>query len=71
MHFLAYFTLQSMVIMLNTQPKVEDHENHVRWVYLTTVLYMGESQKYARKFILSCFTIHGGLGTSGVSGLFQ
>ena len=27
---------------------VADHENHVRWVYLTTVLYMGECQKYAR-----------------------
>ena len=34
--------------MLKSQPKVEDHENHVRWIYLTTVLYMGESQKYAR-----------------------
>ena len=48
MHFLAYFTLQSTVIMLNTLHKVEYHENHVRWIYLTTVLYMGESQKYAR-----------------------
>ena len=27
---------------------VADHENHVRWVYLTTVLCMGECQKYAR-----------------------
>ena len=27
---------------------VADHENYVRWVYLTTVLYMGECQKYAR-----------------------
>ena len=31
--------------MLNTLRKVKDHENHVRWIYLTTVLYMGESQK--------------------------
>ena len=29
--------------------KVADHENHVRWIYLTTVLCMGECQKYARK----------------------
>ena len=28
--------------------KVTDHENHVRWIYLTTVLCMGEGQKYAR-----------------------
>ena len=28
--------------------KVADHENHVRWIYLTTVLNMGEGQKYAR-----------------------
>ena len=33
--------------MLNTRHKVEDHENHVRWIYFTAVLYMGESQKYA------------------------
>ena len=35
--------------MLNTLRKVEDHENHVIWIYFTTVFYMGESQKYARK----------------------
>ena len=40
----------STLIMLNTLHKVEDHENHVRWIYLTTVLKMGESQKYARNF---------------------
>ena len=34
-------TLQRTLIMLNTLCKVEDHENHVRWIYLTTVLYMG------------------------------
>ena len=28
--------------------KVADHKNHVRWIYLTTVTYMGEGQKYAR-----------------------
>ena len=28
--------------------KVADHENHVRWIYLTTVLCMEEGQKYAR-----------------------
>ena len=31
--------------------KVADHENQVRWIYLTTVLCMGEGQKYARMFI--------------------
>ena len=45
---LAYFTLQSMLTMLNTLHKVEDHENHVSWIYLTTVLYMEESQKHVR-----------------------
>ena len=25
--------------------RVEDHENHVRWIYLATVLSMGESRK--------------------------
>ena len=34
--------------MLTTLRKVEDHENHVRWIYLKTVLNMGESQKYVR-----------------------
>ena len=46
MHFLAYFTLQGTLIKLNIMCKVADYENHVRWVYLTTVLCMG--QKYAR-----------------------
>ena len=55
MYFLAYFTLQGTLIKLNTLRKVEDHENHVRWIYLKTVLYMGESQKYAR--ILICCTL--------------
>ena len=27
--------------------KFADHKNHVRWIYLTTVLCMGEGQKYA------------------------
>ena len=49
-YFLAYyyFTSQGTLVMLNTLRKVEDHENHVRWINRTTVLYMGESQKYAR-----------------------
>ena len=41
MHFLAYFTLHGALVMLNTLRKLEDHENHVRWIYLATVLYMG------------------------------
>ena len=49
MHFLAYFTLQGTLIMVNILRKVADHENHVGLIYLTTVLNMGESQKYARK----------------------
>ena len=52
MHFIAYFTLQGTLAMLNTLRQVEDHENHVRWIYLTTVHYMGESQKYARICVL-------------------
>ena len=48
MRFLTYFTLKVMLIMLNILHKVKDHENHVRWIYLTTVLYMEESQKYTR-----------------------
>ena len=51
MHFLAYFTLQGTLVMQNTLGKVEDPEKHVRWISLTTVLYMGESQKCARKTI--------------------
>ena len=31
----------------NIMCKVADRENHVRWIYLTTVLCMGEGQKYA------------------------
>ena len=31
--------------MLNTLRKVEDHENHVRWIYLATVLNMGGGGK--------------------------
>ena len=36
-------TLHSQVtlIILTVLRKVEDHENHVRWIHLTTVLYMG------------------------------
>ena len=48
MHFLTFFALQDTLIMLNTLHKVEDHENHVRWIYLTTVFYIGESQKYVK-----------------------
>ena len=34
MHFIAYFTLQGTLVMLNTLCKVEYHENHVIWTYL-------------------------------------
>ena len=30
---------------------VADHENYVRWIYLTTVLCMGEGQKYPRNLV--------------------
>ena len=60
MHFLAYFTLQCLLIMLSTLHKIEDHENHVRWIYLATVLNMGESWKYARRSVPAShvFSIH-------------
>ena len=35
-HFLAYFTLQDALIMINIFCKDEDHENHVRRLDLTT-----------------------------------
>ena len=48
--------------MLNTLHKVEDHENHAGWIYLTTVLYMGirflKSEVW-RKQITKC---RGGVG---------
>ena len=31
--------------MLNALFQVEDHENHVRWIYLTTALNMGDSRR--------------------------
>ena len=34
--------------MQNTLHKVEDHENHVRWIYPTTVVNMGVCRNYAR-----------------------
>ena len=60
-HFLAYFTLQGTLIVLNTLRKVEDRENHVRWIYLTTVLCMWESQNYARRveYMLMMYTLEG------------
>ena len=39
------------LIKLSIMCKVADHKNHVRWIYLTTVFSMGESQKYARRLI--------------------
>ena len=47
-HFLAYFTLQGTLFIV----QIEYHEDHVRWIYLTTVLKMGESQNYARMTFL-------------------
>ena len=43
-----YFTLQGTLILLNTLRNVAGRENHVRWIYLTTVLNMGDSRKHAR-----------------------
>ena len=65
MNFLTYFTLQGTLVILNTLHKVEDHENHVRWIYLTTVLYMG-SQKYARMDCLWPF-LHAARTSNGYS----
>ena len=36
--------------MLNILHKVEDHENHVRWIYLTTILNMEEIQKQLQEW---------------------
>ena len=44
----AFSRILYTLIKLNIMCKVADHENHVRWIYLTTVLCMGEGQKYAR-----------------------
>ena len=44
MHFLAYFSLQGALIMLNTLRKVEDRENHVRWIYLDCSQHGGKSE---------------------------
>ena len=46
-HFLTYLTLQGTLIKLNIcLCKVEDHENHLTWVYLTAVLNIGGSRKH-------------------------
>ena len=39
MHFLTYFTCQGTIIKPNTLCKVADHENHVRWIYLTKLMF--------------------------------
>ena len=44
----AFSRIFYTLIKLNSLGKVADHENHVRWIYLTTVLCMGESQKYVK-----------------------
>ena len=44
----AFSRILYTLIKLNKMCKVADHENHVRWIYLTTVLCMGEGQKYAK-----------------------
>ena len=51
------FTLQGTLVMLNTLRKVEYNENHVRWIYLTTILCMGESQKYVRTIGVQCYVV--------------
>ena len=60
MHFLVYFTRQDTLVMQNTLCKVEDHANHARWIYLTTVLYMyiWERQKYARSASEEALLLH-------------
>ena len=44
-HTKCIFSHTYTLIKLNTLCKVSDHETHVRWIYLTTVLCMGEGQK--------------------------
>ena len=36
-----FIQVQDTFIMVNTLRKVEDHENHARWIYLTPVHNMG------------------------------
>ena len=50
MLFLAYFTLQGTLIKLNTLCKVADYENHVRWIYLTTVLCIWGKVRSMREY---------------------
>ena len=38
--------------MLNTLRNVEVYENHVRWIYLTTVLCMGGKSVSMREYII-------------------
>ena len=49
--------------------KVADHENHVRWIYLTTVLCIGEGQKYARTGIIT--SLHNSLLLNKQSGIMM
>ena len=44
----AYVALQGTLVMLNILCKVDDHENDVRWIYLTAVRNIRESRKCAR-----------------------
>ena len=47
MHFLAYFSLQiTLMYGGHVLHKVEYYENHVRCIYLTTVLNTGESRTF-------------------------
>ena len=70
---LAWKTIQNAfsrilynLIKLNIMCKVADHENHVRWIYLTTVLCMGEGQKYASicYVVMLCYMLSRGMDPS-------
>ena len=47
-HAHAFSRILCTFVMINTLRKVKDHENHVRWIYLKTVLYIGGNQTHAR-----------------------
>ena len=47
----AFMVIFCIIKHINILHEVEDHENHVRWICLRTVLNMGESQKHARMYM--------------------
>ena len=55
-NFLAYFILQGTLTMLHILRKVEDHENHVRWMYLT--YHCSQHGETSEKYVRSRLHVH-------------